>query len=125
MPETKVPKKRKSIQTIRDPRLEPFFITKDEYSYTIKQVVTSDSSHFRSKGKSKTYEKSLYYVSSMAQALNKISKLKCDMDDYNSLDDYIKEYKEVADQIQSYTDEYNKIHQQLIYKKNKSKNNEN
>ena len=50
---------RKSIQTITDPILDPFFITKDEYSYTIKQNVTSDSSHFRSKGKSKTYEKSL------------------------------------------------------------------
>ena len=43
--------KRKSIQTITDPLLEPFFITKDEYSFTVKQNVTSDSSHFRSKGK--------------------------------------------------------------------------
>ena len=47
------------------------------------------------------------------------------MDDYNSLDDFLKEYKKVADQIQSYTDEYNKIHQQLISKKNTIKNNEN
>ncbi len=53
--------KRKSIQTITDPLLEPYFITKDEYSYTVKEMVTSDASHFRSKGKSKTYEKSLYY----------------------------------------------------------------
>lgn len=125
MIESKVPKKRKSIQTIRDSRLNPYFITKDEYSYTIKQMVTSDSSHFRSKGKSKTYEKSLYYVSNMGQALNKISQLKCDKDDYNNLDDFLKKYKEVANQIQSYTDEYNEFHKQLIYKKNKSKNNEN
>ena len=49
-------RKRKSIQTITDPILEPFFITKDEYSYTIKEKVTSNKDHFRSKGKSKTYE---------------------------------------------------------------------
>ena len=116
MPEIKVPNKRKSIQTIRDSRLDPYFITKDEYSYTIKQTVTSDAGHFRSKGKSKTYEKSLYYVSNMGQALNKIAQLQADGDDYNNLDDFIAEYKDVAEKIKSYTDEYNEIHKQLIYK---------
>jgi hypothetical protein len=125
MIEAKVPKKRKSIQTIRDSRLDPYFITKDEYSYTIKQVVTSDSSHFRSKGKSKTYEKSLYYVSNMGQALNKVAALRTDMENYDNLDDYIKNYQSISDQIKSYTDEYNEIHKQLIYKKNKNKNDEN
>lgn len=116
MIEAKIPKKRKSIQTIRDPRLNPYFITKDEYSYTVKQVVVSDSTHFRSKGKSKTYEKPLYYFSDMGQALKKISQLKCDGDDYDNLDNFILEYRKVSDQIQSYTDEYNEIHKQLIYK---------
>ena len=50
-------KKFKQVQTISDKSLEPFFITKDEYSYTVKEMVTSDANHFRSKGKSKTYEK--------------------------------------------------------------------
>ena len=59
--------KRKSIQTITDPLLEPFFITKDEYSYTVKQNVKSDASHFRAKGKAKTYEKSLYYYSDLSE----------------------------------------------------------
>ena len=68
-------KKRKSIQTITDPLLEPFFITKDEYSYTVKQNVTSDASHFRSKGTGKTYEKSLYYYADFEQALEKIAEL--------------------------------------------------
>ena len=116
MAEINTPKKRKSIQTIRDPRLDPFFITKDEYSYTIKQTVTSDAGHFRSKGKSKTYEKSLYYVSSMGHALTKISQLQCGEDDYNSLDDFLAKYTKESDKIKSYTDEYNKIHKQLIYK---------
>ena len=57
MLETKILKKRKSIQTIRDPRLDPYFITKDEYSYTIKQVVTSDADHLEVKVKAKLMKK--------------------------------------------------------------------
>ena len=62
-------RKRKSIQTITDPILEPFFITKDEYSYTIKEKVTSNKDHFRSKGKNKTYEKSLFYYPNLVSML--------------------------------------------------------
>jgi len=53
----------------------------------------------------------------MGEALNKISQLQCDRQDYNDLDNFITEYKNVAEKIKSYTDEYNKIHKQLIYKK--------
>ena len=97
-------KKRKSIQIITDPILNPFFITKDEYSYTIKQNVESDSSHFRSKGKSKTYEKSLYYYPQFSQALNKIAELKAEMGDFSSIQNYLTNYKEISNQIKSYTD---------------------
>ena len=96
--------KRKSIQIITDPLLEPFFITKDEYSYTIKQKVTSDASHFRSKGNSKTYKKSLYYFSNFGQALRKIADLKSDIEDFNSLDKYIKNYIKISTNIKNYTD---------------------
>jgi hypothetical protein len=97
-------KRRKSIQVITDPLLEPFFITKDEYSYTVKQNVTSDSSHFRSKGKSKTYEKSLYYYPNFSDAINKIAKLKADLDDFDNLNKYIENYKKISNQIKEYTD---------------------
>jgi len=97
-------KQRKSIQTITDPLLEPFFITKDEYSYTVKQNVTSDSSHFRSKGKTKTYEKSLYYFTNLDQALVKISNLKADIEDVSSLEEYINNYITISNNIKKYTD---------------------
>jgi len=97
-------KRRKSIQTITDPLLDPFFITKDEYSYTVKQNVESDASHFRSNGKSKTYEKSLYYFPQFSQAINKIAELKAGLDDFNNIKDYIKNYKEISNQIKNYTD---------------------
>ncbi|MCP4482413.1 MAG: hypothetical protein GY817_06535 [bacterium] len=95
--------KRKSIQTITDPLLEPFFITKDEYSYTVKQNVTSDASHFRSKGKAKTYEKSLYYYANFEQALQKIANLKADMESFNSLEEYINNYMKISTNIKNYT----------------------
>ncbi len=97
-------KRRKSIQIITDPLLEPFFISKDEYSYTVKQNVTSDASHFRSKGNSKTYEKSLYYFSNFNQALNKIAELKNEGENYSSIQEYLKNYKQISNQIKQYTD---------------------
>ena len=96
--------KRKSIQTITDPLLEPFFITKDEYSYTVKEMVTSDANHFRSKGKSKTYEKSLYYFPEFNQALNKIADLKATKGNFDNLVKYIENYKSISNQIKNYTD---------------------
>lgn len=96
--------KRKSIQTIKDPLLEPYFITKDEYSYTVKENVVSDANHFKSNGKSKTYEKSLYYYPSFSQAITKIADLKTTKKDFNSLQEYLKNYKEIKNQIKSYTD---------------------
>ena len=96
--------KRKSIQTITDSLLEPFFITKDEYSYTVKEMITSDANHFRSKGKSKTYEKSLYYFPEFSQALNKIADLKATKGNFESLTEYIENYKSIQNQIKNYTD---------------------
>ena len=101
MPKTKT---RKSIQTITDPLLEPFFITKDEYSYTVKQNVVSDASHFRSKGNSKTYEKSLYYFTNLGQALNKIAELQSGMESFDSLKEYINQYTKISTNIKNYTD---------------------
>ena len=96
--------KRKSIQTITDPLLEPFFITKDEYSFTVKQNVTSDSSHFRSKGKAKTYEKSLFFYADFARALEKIAQVKAEMGNFDSLEEYIENYKSISINIKNYTD---------------------
>lgn len=97
--------KRKSIQTITDPLLDPFFITKDEYSYTVKQNVTSDASHFRAKGKAKTYEKSLYYYPTIEAALMRISELQANNKDYHQLSEYIENYKQITLNLKQYVDE--------------------
>lgn len=97
-------KKRKSIQVIKDPLLDPYFITRDEYSFTVKEMVKSDANHFRSKGKGKVYEKSHYYFSHFPQALNKIAELKNGEGDFDSLKNYMNNYLEISKQIKTYTD---------------------
>jgi len=84
--------------------LDPFFITKDEYSYTVKQNIKSDDSHFRTKGKAKSYEKSLNYYANFKQALQKIAKLQADTDNYSSLEEYINNYIKISTNIKNYTD---------------------
>lgn len=96
--------KRKSIQIITDPLLEPFFITKDEYSFAVKQNVSSNADHFRSKGKVTTYEKTLFYYPELGKALQKIAMLKNESKDFNNLTELISDYTQIKQQIKNYTD---------------------
>lgn len=98
-------KKFKQIQTITDPTLEPYFITKDEYSFTVKEKVSPNTGHFRTQGKGKSYEKSLCYFPNFDQALKKIATLKLSQkESYTSIQDYIEDYNVISNQIKSYTD---------------------
>lgn len=102
-------RKRKTNQTLRDPKLEPFFITVDDYCFTIKERVTSDTDHFKSSGKVKVYEKSLFYVPNLGMALNRIAELKAGIGDFNSLDEYLKNYETITNEIKEYTHELRSI----------------
>ena len=51
--------KSRSLTTISDPSLDPYFITKDDHCYTVNIKIESNKDHFRSKGKSKSYSKSI------------------------------------------------------------------
>lgn len=118
-------KKRKSIQLITDPLLEPFFITKDEYSFAIKQKVKSDSTHFRSKGINKEYEKTICYHSTFAQTLTKIGKLKADLEDHTSLQSYVDAYALAESQIQDFLNKnMDNLKQITYYKQIKTETNE-
>lgn len=100
-------KRRKSIQIITDPLLDPFFITRDEFSYAIKQKVVSDPNHRLSKGKGKEYEKTHGYFPRFTDCLRSVAKLKSELGDYESLDEFITQYKEISNQINKYIDGIN------------------
>ncbi len=98
-------KKFKQIQTINDPALEPYFITKDEYCFTVKENVAPNTSHFRTQGKGKSYEKSLSYYPTFEAALEKISTLQLSQkENYNSIQDYLKDYDSISNKIKIYID---------------------
>jgi len=98
-------KKFKQIQTITDPVLEPYFITRDEYCFTVKENVAPNTNHFRTQGKGKSYEKSLFYFPTFESALERIATLKLSQkENYNSLQDYLEDYNVISNQIKNYTD---------------------
>jgi len=102
-------RKRKTLQTLRDPKLEPFFITVDDYCFTIKERVTPDVTHFKSSGKTEEYERSLFYHPNLGSALTKIADLKAGIGDFSSLDEYLKNYETIKNEIKEYTHELRSI----------------
>jgi hypothetical protein len=99
-------KKGKSITLIEDPRLEPYFITKDETCYTVNERIQPNSNHFRSKGGGKEYSKPQGYYASFERALIKISEEKLHTKgDFSSVDEFLEKFKQISNQIKSYTNE--------------------
>ena len=85
---------------IKDPALIPFYISKDQYCFTVIEVITPDEKNigiFKKKdngNEGKDYEKPLRHHSNLSSALQKIPKSKVDhKKDYSSIMSYIEEYK--------------------------------
>jgi hypothetical protein len=86
---------RSKLQKISDPVMEPFIIYRDEYSFTVKEILKSNSNHhFSSKTKEKNYEKVVGYFPTIETALIEISRRKMDSrPDYDVLLNYVNEIK--------------------------------
>ena len=94
----------KQLTTIEDPNLEPYFITKDDHCYTVNIKVESDKDHFRSKGKSKTYSKSISYHARFDQALRWISDEQLHIKKKLDLSEFLTQFKNIRNNIKEYTD---------------------
>tara|TARA_R100001443_G_scaffold115170_1_gene132317 strand:- start:1663 stop:1980 length:318 start_codon:yes stop_codon:yes gene_type:complete len=97
-------RKAKSLTTITDPNLDPYFITKDDHCYTVNIKVESDKDHFRSKGKSKTYSKSISYHARFDQALKWISDEQLHIKKKLDLNEFLTQFKNIRNNIKEYTD---------------------
>ena len=96
-------RKFKQVQTISDKALEPYFITRDDHCFTVKENITPTSNHFRTKGKGKKYEKSLYYYPNFEQCLEVITRLKMQHKvEYKSISSYIDEFKEINNNLKTF-----------------------
>ena len=92
---------------IRDESIKPFYISKDQYCYTVMEVITPDKKNLGRFGKKgnknagKDYEKSIGHFNTLSSALRKISKEKIDnTKDYDSIGSYIKEYESIKQQTE-------------------------
>lgn len=92
--------------TIKDPSIEPFFITKDQHCYTVVETITPDKKNvgrFKKKdngNEGKKYEKPIGHYSSFSQALNKIAKEKVDLiEDYSSIKSYLNEWENQQNEL--------------------------
>ena len=97
-------RKAKSITTITDPILDPYFITKDDHCYTVNIKVESDKDHFRSKGKSKTYSKSISFHARFDQALKWVCDEQLHVKKKLDLNGFLTQFKNIRNNIKEYTD---------------------
>ena len=98
-------RKPKSLTKIEDPRLEPYFITKDDNCYTVNERVIPNKDHFRSKGNIKEYAKPQSYYPDLGRALEYISHNSLHNRETNNLDQIIENFKLIETNIKSYTNE--------------------
>jgi hypothetical protein len=94
------------MATIKDPILEPFYIGKDNYCYTVYEVVTPDAKNLEKGSKGKIYEKPIGHYSKFATALECAAKAKVANGDqvYSSVKEYIESWNEIQEQIKQLLD---------------------
>jgi hypothetical protein len=94
-----------SYTTIKDPAFEPFFLSKDQYCYTIFEDVTPSniSNRGRKSSGGKNYQRSHGHYSKLSSAVNAIIKLKTDMNptEYDNLSSYLNEIKQQEQQLKN------------------------
>jgi hypothetical protein len=82
---------------IKDPLMEPFYISKDATNFTVMEKTISTRGFAGKKTKSKEVERVIGYYSSFKNALSKIAKEKFhdNPGEYNSVKEYINSWNEV------------------------------
>jgi hypothetical protein len=88
--------KESNAKTITDPLLEPYYIAMDQYCYTVFETITPDPT-FTENGKN--YFKSVGHYSNVGDALNAIAKRKATSKSYNSIREFIEDYKQIIDSL--------------------------
>jgi hypothetical protein len=99
MSEEKEPKTSNNT-IIKDPKIEPYFISKDAYCYTIYKNVIPDIKYTEDNKPGKEYQKPIGHYSSFASCLRALAKEKLDnKQHYESIKDYIQTFKNLETSI--------------------------
>lgn len=79
---------------IKDPKIEPYFIKKEEFCYTLYLNVKPKEG--------KEYNKPIGYYANLEHALNKIPREKTNLkESYDSIKEYVEEYKKIKNEIEN------------------------
>lgn len=86
---------------IRDPNLEPFYISKDKYCYTVIELVTPTRT--RGKKEKEPYEKAVGHYTHLKQALKAIARGRLDSPPklYNSVKDYLAQHEKLNRELET------------------------
>lgn len=90
-----------SQKQITDPNLEPYFIVLDPYCFILKENITPDP-NYESSGK--VYQQIIGHYSKLGSCLEVIAKLKTNTKSYNTIKEYIGEYKRIVETLKSITE---------------------
>lgn len=87
---------------IKDPKLEPFFIIRDKYNYSVMELITPQEKYLEKGSEGKPYEKAIGHYSSLAGALKKIARFKLDLPDrtYHSVKEYIDRHEALLNEME-------------------------
>jgi hypothetical protein len=103
---------------IKDPILEPFYVGKDAYNYTVFETVPATLSGKKGRRKKdtvveldpngKTYEKAIGYYSTLGNAIGAIAKQKTPKTaSFNSIKEYMDELKSINQETQNLINKIN------------------
>lgn len=90
-----------SQKVISDPILEPFSITLDPYCYILIEKITPDPKYASS---GKVYTKTIGHYSKFNSCLEVVAKLKANTKSYNTIKEYVGEYKKIIETLKSITE---------------------
>ena len=79
------------IKTLEDENLHPYFITMDDYCFTVYQDL--------SKTLDKSYTKKLGHFKNLDSALERVATHKTNNSDYTSIKEYLVTYKEIKESL--------------------------
>jgi hypothetical protein len=90
-----------SYTTIRDEALEPFYIQKDQYCYTIFESIKPTGKGARKSKNGENYTKSHGHYGNFGSAVKEIGKHKLNSQDkdYSSIKEYLNDWVKIQEEI--------------------------
>ena len=86
---------------ITDPKMEPYYIGKNTYCYTVYEVVTPQEKYLEKGSEGKDYEKPVSHHSNFGSALKRVMKEKLNREKghYTSIKEYIERWDELKKEL--------------------------